>query len=51
MSDRRSKQRQALFVRLPIMDEVMGDAEVQDPPTKTALTLWMAAGRTNDLYS
>ena len=42
MSDRRSKQRQALFVRLPIMDEVMGDAEVQDPPTKTALTLWMA---------
>ena len=42
MSDRRLKQRLALFARLPTMAEEMEDVEVQDPPTKTALTLWMA---------
>ena len=48
MSDRRLKQRLALFARLPTMAEEMEDVEVQDPPTKTALTLWMA-GSTADV--
>ena len=36
------KQREALFARLLTMAEEMEVVEVQDPPTKTALTLWMA---------